>query len=159
MADPKREMLRHAVATVAYRGGKALRDAPDSFAGYQPAATSRTPVQIVAHIGDLFEWALSIARNAQQWRPSAPLPWPHEVARFFDTIGRFDAFLSSDEPMAASPEQLLQGPVADALTHVGQLTMLRRMSGATMRSESYFQADIVAGRVGPDQSVPHREFD
>src|SRR3954469_340097 len=159
MADPKRELLRHALATVAYRGGKAIRDAPESFAGYQPAATSRTPLQIVAHMGDLFEWSLSIARTAQRCPSSEPLPWPDVVARFFATLGDFDAYLASEEPLAVPPEQLLQGPVADALTHVGQLMMLRRMAGAAVRSESYFTADIVVGRVGPQQSDPRRQFD
>ena len=158
MSDPKRDLLRHAVATVAYRGGKALRDAPDRFATYRSIESSRSPVEILAHVGDLFDWALSLARGAQQWRDSAPLAWPDEVARFFDALGKFDAWLESDAPLGTSAEQLLQGPVADALTHIGQLTMLRRLAGAPVRGENYFTADIVAGRTGADQAPPAREF-
>src|SRR5689334_5409240 len=99
--DDKRAFLRHTVATIAYRGGKAVRDAPESFAGFKASPTSRTPGQIVAHLGDLFDWALSIARGAQQWHDSEPLAWDREVARFFDTLSRFDAYLASDAALAA----------------------------------------------------------
>ena len=156
--NSKRELLRHTLATVAYRGGKALRGAPESFATYQASPSSRTPAQILAHLGDLFDWALSIARGAQAWQDSQPLPWDQEVERFFSSLGQFDAYLASDAPLSQSPEQLFQGPVADALTHVGQLTMLRRMAGAPIRAENYFRAEIAAGRVGAEQAPPRREF-
>ena len=158
-ADPKRELLRHAVATIAYRGGKAVRGAPPAFAAFQAADSTRTPARILAHIGDLFDWAVSIAKGKQEWHDSTPLEWDREVDRFFETLGRFDAYLASDAPLAASAEQIFQGPIADALTHVGQLTMLRRLSGAVMRSENYYRAEIVAGRVGANQTAPRREFD
>ena len=158
-ADPKRELLRHAVATIAYRGGKAVRGAPPEFAAFQAADSTRTPARILAHIGDLFDWAVSIAKGKQEWHDSTPLEWDREVDRFFETLGRFDAYLASDAPLAASAEQIFQGPIADALTHVGQLTMLRRLSGAVMRSENYYRAEIVAGRVGANQTAPRREFD
>lgn len=157
--DPKREFLRHAVATVAYRGGKALRGAPASFAGFGGEESPRTPAKILAHIGDLFDWVLTQARGAEAWHDSTPLAWDREVARFFDTLARFDAYLASDAPLAASPERLFQGAIADALTHVGQLAMLRRMSGAPIRGENYSRAVITAGRVGADQEAPRREFD
>jgi hypothetical protein len=157
--DPKRELLRHTVATVAYRGGKAVRGASEAFAAFKPAGEVRSPAQILAHIGDLYDWALSIAKGAQAWHDSAPLAWDREVARFHDTLARFDAYLGSDAPLACAPEQLFQGPVADSLTHVGQLTMLRRQAGERMRSENYFRAEIVAGRVGAEQTAPRREFD
>ena len=158
MTDAKRDMLRHALATIAYRGGKAVRSAPESFAAFKAHPASRTPSEILAHVGDLFDWALSLARGEQKWQNSAPLPWTQERARFFDALSAFDAWLASDQPIDASPEQLFQGPVADALTHVGQIALLRRLSGAPIRGENYFVADIVAGRVGPDQVRPRREF-
>ncbi|HEY7169491.1 MAG TPA: hypothetical protein VH417_01520 [Vicinamibacterales bacterium] len=157
--DDKREFLRHTLATIAYRGGKALRGAPDSFAAFRAAPTSRTPAQIVAHLGDLFEWALSIAQGAERWNNSEPLVWDREVARFFDALQRLDAHLASDALLAAPPEKIFQGAIADALTHVGQLTMLRRLAGAPIRGENYYRSDIVAGRVGPAQTAPRREFD
>ena len=158
-SDPKRELLRHAVATIAYRGGKAVRGVPASFATFQAGDTARTPARLLAHIGDLFDWALTIAKGKQEWHDSTPLEWDREVTRFFETLGRFDAYLASDAPLADSAEQIFQGPLADALTHVGQLAMLRRLSGAVMRSENYFRADIHAGRVGAIQTAPRREFD
>jgi hypothetical protein len=154
----KRDLLRHALATIAYRGGKAVRGAPESFATFKAHAASRTPSQILAHVGDLFDWALSLAMGAQAWRDSTPLAWDAEIERFFGSLGRFDAFLASDAPLGDTPERLFQGPIADALTHVGQLTLLRRLEGTPMRSENYHKADIAMGRVGPDQTAPRREF-
>jgi hypothetical protein len=157
--DEKREMLRHAVATVAYRADKSVRGAPESFAAFAAGPSSRTPAQILAHMSDLFDWALSIAQGAERWGNTQPVPWDLEVARFFEKLELFEAFLGSSEPLAASAERLFQGPVADALTHVGQLAMLRRLAGSSVRGENYFNADISAGRVGRAQSPPGYEFD
>lgn len=157
--EAKVELLRHALATLAYRGGKAVRGAPDAFAAFHLAATSRTPVQILAHIGDLMDWALSLARGAEAWHDSPPRAWPDEVSRFFDALARLDAQLAAGPLAGVSAEELLQGPVADALTHVGQLTLLRRLAGAPIRGENYRKADIRAGRLGPEQTPARREFD
>ena len=156
--DPKIEFLRHALATVAYRGAKAMRGAPPEFAEFAAPNSVRTPVSIVAHIGDLFDWALTLARGKQAWNDSKPLPWEQEIARFHAALSAFDAYLASGEPVACPAEQLFQGPVADSLTHVGQLTLLRRISGAPIRAENYANAEIVGGRVGPEQTPPSREF-
>jgi hypothetical protein len=158
-SDSARQLLRHTVATLAYRGGKAVRGAPGAFGGFHVANESRTPVEILAHIGDLLAWALSIASGKQQWSASAPLPWPNEVDRFFALLDAFESYLASDAELHATPEKLFQGPIADALTHVGQIAMLRRLAGAPVRGENYHVANIAAGRVGPDQPAPVREFD
>jgi hypothetical protein len=157
--DERRALLRHTVATVAYRGGKAVRDAPESFASYSADGSPRTPLVILAHIGDLFDWALSQARGAEAWSDSPPLAWDREVDRFFTALQRFDDFLASAAPLAVAPERIFQGAVADALTHVGQLAMLRRLAGVPMKSENYSRADIVPGRLGAAQTPPRREFD
>jgi hypothetical protein len=152
-------MFRHTLATLAYRAGKALRGAPPEFAGYRAQPGSRTPAEILAHMGDLFDWALSIANGKQTWHNSPPLPWDEEVARFFAALEAFDQRIASDEALGCPAEKLFQGPVADALTHTGQIAMLRRMAGCAMRGENYFVADIAAGRVGAEQAAPVREFD
>jgi hypothetical protein len=153
-----RALLRHTVATLAYRGGKVLRDAPAHFADYPVAAGSRTPVRILAHVGDLLDWALWLARGERRWQDSAPLAWDMEVARFHAALERLDAYLASDAPLGSTAEMIFQGPIADALTHVGQLAMLRRLVGSPVRGENYAKADIVAGRVGADQTTPRVEF-
>jgi hypothetical protein len=154
-----RQMLRHAVATVAYRGAKTLRDAPARFANFRIAPSTRTPVEILAHIGDLFDWACGLANGVHEWHDSEPLAWDAEIARFHLSLEKFDARLASAVPLERSAESLFQGPVADALTHVGQLAMLRRLAGANMKGENYFRAEIVRGRVGAEQTPPAREFD
>src|ERR1035441_9183461 len=131
--DPKRELLRHTVATVAYRGGKAVRNAPAGFADFHAGEGTRTPGQILAHIGDLFDWALSIVMGKRTWHDSTPLPWEHEVERFFATLKKFDDYLASSEPVHASIEKVFQGPVADALTHVGQIGILRRLAQSPVK--------------------------
>jgi len=157
--DSARPLLRHTVATIAYRGSKALRGAPASFAIFRASETTRTPAQILAHIGDLFDWALSIVQGKQTWQNSPPRDWEAEIARFHKSLESFDNYLASAEPLHESPERLLQGPLADALNHVGQLTMLRRLAGSPIKGENYHKADISIGRLGPDQSAPRREFD
>jgi hypothetical protein len=154
-----REMLRHAVATLAYRGGKAVRGAPDRFGDFKTEAAIRTPGQVLAHIGDLLDWAVALADGRHVWHDSTPVAWSEEVARFFAALARLDARLASEAPLGFTEKQLLQGPIADALTHVGQITMLRRMYGSPVRGENYTLAEIVVGRVGPEQSAPRREFD
>lgn len=156
--DQKRELLRHALATLAYRGGKALRGAPAGFAEFRVADGSRTPAQILAHIGDLLDWALSIAKSNQEWHDSSPLPLHEEEHRFFVALQALEDYLASDLPLGTTPESLFQGPIADALTHVGQIAMLRRIAGSAMKGENYYKADIVAGRVGREQTPPKREF-
>ena len=157
--DEKREMLRHTVATLAYRGSKAVRGTTDSFASFKASPTTRTPAEILAHIGDLLDWALTIAKGKETWHNSEPLPWNEEIARFHAALAAFDDYLASEGELSASCERMFQGPIADALTHVGQIAMLRRISGDPMKGENYSRAKIEAGRVGPEQEKPKREFD
>lgn len=152
-------MLRHALATLAYRAAKALRDAPANFSSVAAAPGARTAGQILAHMGDLMDWGASIAEGRQSWRDSPVQAWDADVQRFFAALTRFDAAIAALHPDEALGPKLFQGPIADALQHTGQLTMMRRMAGAPIRGENYFKADIVVGRVGPDQALPRREFD
>jgi hypothetical protein len=154
--DEKRELLRHTIASLAYRATRALEDAPDSFADFD--GCGRPPVKILAHMGDLFDWALSAVQGSERWHNSTPLPWAEEQARFFGTLHSFDRYLASDAPLHATPEALFQGPIADALTHVGQLAMQRRLSGSATRGENFFVAAIALGSVGADQPKPARPF-
>jgi len=144
---------------VAYRGGKALRDAPPGFSGFAAGDTSRSAGQILAHLVDLFDWALSKARGAEAWATSPVASWEEDVARFHAALAALDAYLASEAPLHVSPEEIFQGPVADALTHVGQIALLRRLAQAPIRGENYARAEIVAGRTGPQQATPRREFD
>lgn len=159
MTDDKVLLLRHTVATLAYRGNKATQGAPAEFAAYRAGQDTRTPAQILAHVGDLLDWALSLAEGKQAWSNSPPLPWEEETARFFAALEAFDRRLSTEVPLACSPEELFQGPIADALTHIGQIALLRRLAGYPLRAENYFVANITAGRVGADQAHPRIEFD
>ena len=156
--DTSRELLRHTVATLAYRAGKAIRGAPEGFAAYSTGEKGRTPAKILAHMGDLMDWALSLAKGKQEWHDSTPLPWAEEVARFHKSLKALDDYLASGEPLAEPPEKIFQGAVADALTHTGQINILRRLAGCPIRAENYHRADIVAGRVGAEQTPPAREF-
>lgn len=151
--------LRHSIATLAYRGGKVLGNAPDGFAQLRIGPESRTPGEILAHIGDLLDWALSQAGGHQVWHDSETDGWDDEVARFFAALEALDRRLASGEPSRLPEEKMFQGPIADALTHVGQIAMLRRLADAPVRGENYFKAGIEAGRVGADQAEPVKEFD
>jgi hypothetical protein len=154
-----RIMLRHLVATLAYRGAKVLRDAPADFGTFQSGPGRRPPVQIVAHMADLMSWAISLAQGASVWKAEGSDDWNTEVCRFFDGLAALDAALQGGALPDGAGEKLIQGPLADALTHVGQLALMRGLAGVPVRPESYARADIVAGRVGLAQSAPVREFD
>jgi hypothetical protein len=154
--DPARELLRHTLAALAYRAARALEGAPVHFAGF--AGAGRMPVQILAHMGDLFDWAFTISLGDEQWHTTLPHPWAEEKARFFSALKAFDDLLASDVPIKAPIDRLMQGPVADALTHVGQLAMLRRLSGSPTTGEDFFIADVATGRVGADQAAAVRPF-
>ena len=154
--DSEREFLRHTLATLAYRAARAVEGAPDDFAGF--GGCGRTPGEILAHMGDLFDWALSIAEGQERWHNSRPLPWADEKRRFFNALKAFDAALASQERIHGDLERLFQGPVADALTHTGQLAMLRRLAGCRIRGENYFVARIETGQIGEEQPHPVRTF-
>ncbi len=143
-----RELFRHSLATLAYRAARALEHAPASFAAFDGAG--RTPIQILAHMGDLFDWALSMAQGNQRWHSSEPLPWDAEKVRFFAALQAFDSYLISGQHNHAPFDRLLQGPVADAFSHVGQLAMMRRLAGSAIRGEDYYVAQIETGQVSDD---------
>jgi hypothetical protein len=154
--DPSVELLRHTVATLAYRAGKAVRGAPPEFASFDGAG--RTPLKILAHMGDLFDWALRLADGSHEWHNATPLPWNQEVARFFASLEAFDRRLATGTPLGHPAQLLFQGPIADALSHTGQIAMLRRLARCPMKGENYFKANITAGVVGIDQPAPRVEF-
>jgi hypothetical protein len=158
-SESSRQLLRHTVATLAYRAEKVLRDIPPEFADFRPSPASRTPLQILLHLSDLLEWAERLARGEYRWQPGVPTDWQAALDRFFQGLAALDAAL--DDPRSASfpAEVIFQGPIADALTHVGQLAMLRGMAGVPLRPESYARAEIRVGRLGREQAWKRVEFD
>ena len=150
--------IRHALATLAYRLGKVLRDTPAEFRDFEAAGSVRTPGQILAHIGDLMDWVLAQVEGRKEWHNSTPLAWEQEIARFFAAIEALDQRIAAHGLGSASAEKLFQGPIADALTHTGQIALLRRMAGIPIRPENYVAADIAVGRVGAEQAPPRAEF-
>jgi hypothetical protein len=152
------DAVRHLAATLAYRAAKVLRDVPSAFPMTAFGDSSRRPVQIVAHMADLMAWGAALARGEYVWKADGGDDWTVEVDRFFANLAALDGALA-ESGRSASLDQMIQGPLADALTHVGQLAMLRGMAGNPVRPESYARAEIVAGRVGPEQAAPRREFD
>ncbi len=153
-------MLRHTLATLAYRCGKAMRGAPADFSAFRAAPGTRAAGEIQAHISDLLDWALHLADGRQVWHDSEALGWDQGAARFFAAAEALDRRLAaSDSPLACTEELLFQGPIADALSHTGQIALLRRMADAPIRGENYYAAEIAAGRVGSEQAAPRAEFD
>jgi len=159
LTDPTRAFLRHTLATIAYRAAKVERDAPPGFADFDLGKGARTPVQILAHMGDLFDWALRMAKGSSEWVQSKPLVWRKEVQRFHASLLELDRYLASDAPLQSSAEELFQGPISDVLTHIGQIAIMRRQDLAPVRSEVYAKADIAPGRVGAEQPKSPFEFD
>ena len=159
MNDPKRELLRHIVATAAYRGRNPLANAPANFGDFKIGESTKTPLQILSHMGDLYEWGLSQLAGDEKWTDSEVLSWGDEVKRFFRTLSEFDEYLASGKEIHVNLENLIQGPVADSLTHIGQIAMLRRLANSPVKGENFFKAKIEIGRVSEDQESPAIEFD
>ena len=162
MADSEgfpKDTLRHLVATIAYRGTKTIRGAPDTFSTFRISPGTRTPLEILSHIGDLLDWTRTMVEGSPTWSCYQPESWTREVGRFYENLLRLDCALTAVAGLRHPPQRLVQGPLADALTHVGQLAMLRRAAGSPLRGENYFKAEITAGRVGPEQEKPKLEFD
>ncbi len=157
--DDRREFLRHTVATLAYRGGKVIRDAPEGFSTVRACESCRSAGEILHHVGDLLEWAFWLAKGERGARGVAEQPWNADVERFFERLRLLDEYLASDAPLGNPPDKIFQGPVADALWHVGQIATLRRLAGSPIRGENYYRAEIAVGRVGPEQSSKRVEFD
>jgi|SRR5271156_1774492 len=158
-SDAERHFLRHTLATMAYRAAKPLRDAPAGFGAMEIAGYPRTPIKILAHMCDLYDWALGIAQGRQEWHASTPTEWGREVTRFFHAVKALDDYLASAEPLHESPARLFQGPIADSLAHIGQITLLRRLAGHPIKSENYHKAAIASGQVGAEQPAAKFEFD
>lgn len=158
MNPDSRTFLRHTLATLAYRAGKAIRNAPADFGTVRASPDTRSAGELLAHMCDLLDWARTQAEGKQRWTDTPVQAWDADSERFFAALASFDAYLASDAPLGIAAEQLFQGAVADALTHTGQLAMLRRLGGAPIKPENYAKADIVAGRVGLGQTAPRREF-
>ena len=146
-SESAKDLFRHTLATLGYRGGKAFRDLPPTFSEFRVGTEGRTAGQILAHIGDLLDWALIMAKEKHLWRETAPQGWTEDVERFQRALAALDAFIASDAPLQAPLDKLFQGPIADALTHVGQIAMLRRLAESPLKGENFFRADISVGRL------------
>ncbi len=156
--DLSREFLRHTLAALAYRAARACEHAPPGFGEFRASPLTRSSGEILAHMGDLFDWAASLAAGKPEWKPAKPQAWEQDVERFFAALARFDAALAKGGPIDVPLERLFQGPVADALTHVGQLALLRRAADSPQVGENYVKADIVMGRITKDLAAPVAPF-
>lgn len=156
--DSQIALLRHTLASLAYRAAKAFRGAPPEFAAFKASPRTRTPGEILAHLGDLFDWALTQCEGKVAWHDSPALDWHAGSARFFAALDKFDKYLASGAPVGVSPAVLFQGAIADAHGHVGQINMLRGIAGCPIRAEDHSRAAVVAGRVGAEQTPPEQEF-
>ncbi len=150
-------MLRHVLATLAYRAQRALHPAPAGFSQFRASPNSRSAGDILAHLGDLLEWAVRLLNGDRTWVELPASNWEADQARFFGALTRLDQGLREPVPDDVA-QRLFQGPIADALTHVGQLTLMRGLAGAPVKGENYFVADIAAGRTTSLQPSPKRTF-
>ena len=152
--DDKRHMLRHFLAALAYRTQKALRGAPDTFADFQAGNDVRTPAELVRHMTSVLGYARTFFTGGA-YRPE-PLPtFEDEIARFHDMLGEIRVHLEAGTPLVGlTEEQLLQGQFSDAMTHAGQLAMLRRLHGDPVGSENFIHAAISPENLTRDQPDP-----
>ena len=154
--DETRRLLRHFLAALAYRTQKALRDAPPDFAEFRAGPKVRTPHELIRHMDSLLGYSRTLFIGGSYRAPLLP-EFGAAVAHFHETLADVGRHLELGTALGdITPEQLLQGPFSDAMTHAGQLAILRRLAGSPVPSESFIDADISAGNLGPNQPLPVR---
>lgn len=152
-----RELVRHFLAALAYRLQKSIRGAPESYWGFEAGEGVRSPRWIVRHMNGVLGYALLVLQNQNldQWCHLDDLDPQGEVARFHQTLQALDHQLQTQ---ADIPDELLkrilQGPLCDAMTHIGQLATLRRLAGSPVWAENFLKADVQTGKVSADQGDP-----
>ena len=152
--DPRVDLLRHFLATLAYRTQKALRGAPPEYADHRVAPNARTPHELVWHMTGLMGYVVVLFRGGV-WQPDRLDTFDEEIRRFHAQLERVDELLRSEPlPAGVGPERLLQGPLADAMTHAGQLAILRRCVGDPVAPENFLRADVDVRELGPEQPPP-----
>ncbi len=154
----ERALLKHFLAAIAYRTQKALRDAPAGYASFSAGHGVRTPVEILRHMTSVLGYARTLfLGGSYPFKPEPLATFRDEVGRFHDMVAALGALLDGDVALREiSHEQLLQGPLSDVMTHVGQLALLRRLADTPVAPENFIHADVNADRLGPDQPRPAR---
>lgn len=153
--ETKRKLLNHFLAALAYRTQKALRDAPADFGSFRATEGVRTPAELLRHMTSVLGYARTHFVGGRYW-PEPLDTLDEEIERFHETLGLLAQHLRNGDPFleGMSEERLLQGPFSDAMTHAGQLALLRRLAGAPVPPENFIVAEIGADRLGPDQAEP-----
>lgn len=155
--DRDRALLRHFLAAIAYRIQKALRGAPEDFGRFSAGNRVRTPTELVQHMASLMGYVRTLfVGGSYPIKPEPLATFAAEVGRFHENLSAVGDLLSGETPLSITTEQLLQGPFADVMTHVGQLAMLRRLAESPVAPENFIYADIRGDRLGPEQSPPAR---
>jgi hypothetical protein len=149
----QRSMLKHLLGAIAYRAQKALRDAPDSYADFHAGMNVRTPHELVRHMTGVLGYARTLFVGGV-WRPRMLPTFGEEVARLHEVMEDLGRLIETGDAPTIRPEQLLQGPLSDAMTHVGQLAMLRRLAGAPVAPENFVFAKVDANNLGQHQPPP-----
>ena len=152
--NEKRQMLRHFLGALAYRTQKALRGAPDDFAAFDVRGGVRTPMELVRHMASVLGYARTFFVGGKYW-PEPLDTFEEEIERFHQNLADLRQHLDDGTPLIdTTEERLLQGPFSDAMTHAGQLAMLRRLHGKPVPSENFILADVSAENVSFKQSDP-----
>jgi hypothetical protein len=153
--EDKRKLLNHFLAALAYRTQKALREAPAGFGSFRVVEGVRTPAELVRHMASVLGYARTFFVGGRYW-PEALASFDEEIERFHELLGLLAQHLRNGDALleGMTEERLLQGPFSDAMTHAGQLALLRRLAGAPVPPENFIVAEIKEERLGPDQPRP-----
>jgi len=146
-------ILRHLVATIAYRASRSLRNVPEGFESVRLDDTAMSAGELILHMTNVMAFALATVRQTDRLQHRA-LAWPQEVTRFYSLLGELDSKLAAGAVLEEGMDlRLVQGPLADILTHIGQLHAMRRKAGAPVDSASYIKADVRIGRIPLEDQI------
>jgi hypothetical protein len=154
--NPHRQLLRHYLASIAYHAQKAIRGAPPSYWAFSPGNQVRTPETILRHMTSVLGYARTFFVGGI-YRPESLPAIQAEIDQFHQILEDVSQLLDTSSPLQSITElQLLQGPFSDVMTHIGQLSLLRRLYGSPVPPENFIYAEMSATRLGKDQQEPLR---
>ena len=149
----KNELLRHTLSTIAYRFQKSVSSANEDFGNFRAAEDSRTAVEIINHIFDIINKTKVFIKD-DRFDKSLPiqLDFKSEIDRFHNTLQELDFLLSETELEIDYSKKLIQGPLSDVLSHIGQIALMSGLDGNKIKGENFSSAKIITGNTSSNQN-------
>ncbi len=133
--------IQHFLKVLSYRFEKAIHNAAESYPKHASGHGIRTPLELLGHMNGVLEFAISSLKN-QPRRNIPEQSWQEQITLYYEKLKELNQLMQENSFDTDTLERILQGPLADAMTHIGQLAMMRRLANSAIAGENYFAADM-----------------